>query len=130
LNHSLNLLIKFFLTSLILYVVMGFIYRVDNVSILLTSMLLTVTGYISDLLLVPRLGNVFTTLSDFLLSFTLIWLIGTYTFDTGIGPQLYKNQIVPLLQISTMASILYSVIEWFYHRWLLKRMNWPEVFSK
>lgn len=109
---------------------MGFIYRVDNVSILLTSMLLTVTGYISDLLLVPRLGNVFTTLSDFLLSFTLIWLIGTYTFDTGIGPQLYKNQIVPLLQISTMASILYSVIEWFYHRWLLKRMNWPEVFSK
>lgn len=129
-SHSFNLLIKFSLTSLVLYIVMGFVYRVDTISILLTSLLLTISGYISDVYLVPRIGNVFTTISDFLLAFIVVWLVGTYVFDNGIGPQLYKSQIVPLLQIATLSSVTYSIVEWFYHKWLLKRMNLPEVYSK
>lgn len=109
---------------------MGFAYRIDTLSILITSLLLTISGYIADYFLVPRIGNVFTTISDFLLAFIVVWLVGTYVFDKGIGTHLYKNQIVPLLPISTLSAVGYCIVDWFYHKWLLKRLNMPEVYSK
>jgi hypothetical protein len=130
LNHVMHLIIKFLLTSMILYAILGFIYGIDSSTVLLTSVILTLIGYFGDLFLLPRMGNVFTTVSDLILSFIVVWALGTWLFDRDIGTQDYQTNLVPLFQISLVIAIVYTVVDWFYHRWLFKYMGRKEVFSR
>ncbi|AUS09858.1 hypothetical protein C1X05_14200 [Laceyella sacchari] len=127
-SHPFQLLVKFIYTSLILYLILSFAYHVPTAWILLTSIALTLSGYAMDVYLLPRIGNLFSTLSDLFVSFTLVWLIGTYTFDSDIGLQLYKLQNIPLFQLSLTVSIIYSAIEWFFHRWIHRLSGKEEIF--
>jgi UDP-N-acetylmuramyl pentapeptide phosphotransferase/UDP-N-acetylglucosamine-1-phosphate transferase len=129
-NHAFHLFIKFLLTSFILYGILGFVHGVDYTVILFTSVVLALIGYIGDLFLLPRLGNVLTTLSDFLIAFLIVWGIGTYLFDYDIGTQNYKANLVPLFEISLTIGIFYAVVDWFYHRWLFKFLGKKEVFPR
>ncbi|MBA4543340.1 MULTISPECIES: DUF2512 family protein [Thermoactinomyces] len=129
-NHVMHLIIKFLLTSMILYAILGFIYGIDSSTVLLTSVILTLIGYFGDLFLLPRMGNVFTTVSDLILSFIVVWALGTWLFDRDIGTQDYQTNLVPLFQISLVIAIVYTVVDWFYHRWLFKYMGRKEVFSR
>ncbi|MGA9172995.1 MAG: DUF2512 family protein [Thermoactinomyces sp.] len=129
-NHALHLIVKFLLNSVILYAILGFIYGIDYSTVLLTSVILTLVGYFGDLFLLPRMGNIFTTLSDFIIAFIVVWAIGTYLFDTDIGTQNYRDNLVPLFQISLVIAIVYTAVDWFYHRWLFKYMGRKEVFSR
>lgn len=129
-NHTYHLFIKFIYVTFLLYITLGVIYEIDYKSILFVSIVLTLTGYIGDFFLLPRMGNVFTTISDTLLSFTIVWLIGTYFFDFDIGTKNFKVNQVPLFQISLTVGILYTIIEWFYHRWFFKFLGKKEVFPE
>jgi UDP-N-acetylmuramyl pentapeptide phosphotransferase/UDP-N-acetylglucosamine-1-phosphate transferase len=106
------------------------VHGVDYTVILFTSVVLALIGYIGDLFLLPRLGNVLTTLSDFLIAFLIVWGIGTYLFDYDIGTQNYKANLVPLFEISLTIGIFYAVVDWFYHRWLFKFLGKKEVFPR
>lgn len=129
-NHTYQVLIKFLYVTFILYIILGVIYDVDYSSILFVSITLTLIGYAGDLLLLPRIGNLFTTLSDTVLSYLIVWFIGTYFFDIDIGLQNYKANHVPLFQISLAVSLVYSVVEWFYHRWFFKILGKKEVLDR
>ncbi|QBK13274.1 DUF2512 family protein [Thermoactinomyces vulgaris] len=128
LNHTYHLIIKFIYVTLLLYLTLGLIYDIDYKSILFVSIVLALAGYLGDFFLLPKMGNMFTTLSDALLSFLIVWFIGTYFFDMDIGTKNFKINQVPLFQISLTAGILYAVIEWFYHRWFFKFLGKKEVF--
>ncbi|MFC7442568.1 DUF2512 family protein [Laceyella putida] len=127
-SHPFQLLIKFIYTSLILYLILGYAYHVPTNWVLFTSIVLTLLGYAMDVFFLHRLGNLFSTLSDLLVSFTVVWLIGTYAFDSDIGIQLYKLQQVPLFQLSLTISVIYSAIEWFFHRWIHRQSGRKELF--
>ncbi len=129
-NHTYQVLLKFLYVTFILYIILGVIFGVDYSSILFVSIALSLIGYASDLLLLPRIGNLFTTLSDTFLSYLIVWFIGTYFFDIDIGLQNYKVNHVPLFQISLAVSLAYSVVEWFYHRWFFKILEKKEVLDR
>jgi hypothetical protein len=129
-NHAFHLIAKFILTGLILYLVLGFGYGVDYTSILLTSIALAVSGYVLDVWLMPRMGNVFASLTDLILSFSVVWLFGTYLFDSDIGTQVYKANTMPLFQASLVVSVIFTAVEWFYHKWLLRQMHRDEFFAR
>jgi uncharacterized membrane protein YvlD (DUF360 family) len=121
-SHSVQFLGKFLINSLLLYLVLSFLEGVSTTTVLLLSIILTAIGYLLDIYLLPRIGNLFSVLTDLLLVFTVVWLAGTYWFDTDIGTQNYKLNAVPLFGISLLAAVVLSAAEWFYHRWLLKAM--------
>ncbi|SEN21127.1 DUF2512 family protein [Lihuaxuella thermophila] len=126
-RHTSALLIKFLLTGITLYLILGLFYRVSYTDVLLTTVVLTIAGYLADVYLLPRIGNVFSTLTDLLLSFTVIWLIGTYFFDTDIGTYYYKRDAMPLFEASTIGAIAISVAEWFFHRYLQRDTDVKET---
>ncbi len=126
-KHTYALFIKFLLTGITLYLILGLFYRVSYANILLTTVVLTVAGYLVDVFLMPRIGNLFATLSDLLLSFSIIWLIGTYFFDTDIGTYYFKRDEMPLFGASTVAAIAITVVEWFFHRYLRRQIHAEEA---
>ncbi|WP_124728225.1 DUF2512 family protein [Staphylospora marina] len=128
-NHVFHLFAKFIVTGLVMYGVLGFLYGVAPGHVLLVTVLLVILGYLSDVFLMPRMGNVFASLTDFLICFTLVWLLGTYLFDPDIGPQLYKANRMPLFQAALVSAAVFTVIEWFYHKWFRRQMGRDEFFA-
>lgn len=121
-KHGTPLLIKFIFVSAILYLTLGFIYQVSAPNILLTSIVVTILGYLGDLYMMPRIGNWMATFADLITYFFVIWFIGTYLFDTDIGTYNFKQQTLPLFAASSVAATLLAIGEWFYHRYLLQNV--------
>lgn len=126
-KHTYALFIKFLLTGITLYLILGLFYRVSYANILLTTVVLTIAGYLVDVFLLPRIGNLFSTLTDLVLSFSVIWLIGTYFFDTDIGTYYFKRDAMPLFGASTIGAFAITAVEWFFHRYLKRDIDVKEA---
>ncbi|RLL47720.1 DUF2512 family protein [Oceanobacillus piezotolerans] len=76
-------IIKLVMTTIVLWLVLTLISEVSLGSIILTSIILTIVGFIGDVFIFPRIGNVLTSILDFILIFVVLWLPGRVLFNSG-----------------------------------------------
>lgn len=122
LKSSRALTIKFFFVTTILFGIAGMGFGWWPFNIIVTSLFLTGTTYfLVDSVIFPLLGNFGATLTDFALSFIIIWSMGTI-LSTG-GP-------IPLLATPLGCAVAFAVAEWFFHRHIMTRVSDPQTRNK
>ena len=109
-------LIKFIMTTAVIWIVLGY-YGADILDIFITSIALTVLGFVGDIFLMPRIGNMLATVGDFILAFAVVWLIGIYLFDPT----------VPVGRAAFIISILLIVGEMYLHQYIKMHILEPRI---
>ncbi|MEI4770651.1 YndM family protein [Psychrobacillus sp. FJAT-51614] len=103
-----SFIIKLIMTTAVLWVVLGLFFGVDLSEILITSVVLTVIGYVADRFILPRIGNVLAIIGDFVLAFAVIWLLGYYLYDEPIA----------LGTATFISTLILGFCEMYFHRYL------------
>lgn len=103
-----SILIKFVMTLAILWIVLSWFYGVSFTDILILSLIITGVGYLADLFILPRAGNVFSSALDFGLALLIVWFFGSYLFDRP----------VPLATAALISAIALTIGEMFFHRYM------------
>ncbi len=120
-RHSIAIAIKFALTAVSLYFVLGLFYGVPFIHILSMSILLTAIGYLTDFFILPRVGNLSALFTDMGVSFAIIASYLLYFLSVHF----------PVTTSSIYATIVISAGEWFFHRYMRKTMfrDQPEAIK-
>lgn len=120
-DHVKALVIKFVMIALVLGVVVTGIFDGEFEDTLLISLILTILAYVlGDLMIFRKAGNdhdrnsdqvkrnTIATISDFVLSFLVIWLVGKslFTDDSDV------------LTAAVISALIIAVGEWFFHKYL------------
>ncbi|MFP7733301.1 YndM family protein [Priestia aryabhattai] len=120
-KHLKALIIKFVMSALVLGIVLTVIYNYDFSDSILISLVLTVVAYALGDLLVYRNAaddsdskkrNIVATISDLILSFLVIWIMGTSLF----------GNTSTIIQGSVVSAIVITLGEWFFHNYLDKHV--------
>lgn len=102
------LLIKFILTTGVLWVILGAVFEVSFADILITSLVLTGASFIiGDLYILPKIGNVGAAMVDFILALTGVWALGSFLFEGPI-------QLVPASLLSAIGIALGEILVHWY----------------
>lgn len=120
-EHIKALLIKFIMIAVVLGIVLTGIYDGEFGDTLLISIVLTIAAYIlGDLLVFRKTGddhernadhvkrNTIATISDAVLAFLVVWLMGRTLFTDGGD----------VLQAAFLSAIIIAAGEWFFHKYL------------
>lgn len=114
--HIRSFVIKLIMTTAVLWVVLGLFFGVDITEILITSVVLTVVGFIGDEFILPRIGNVLAAIGDFVLAFAVIWLLGYNLYDEPIA----------LGTAAFISALILGVGEMYFHRYMQMNIFEPE----
>lgn len=112
-KHIEAILIKFAMTFSVLFVILGLMYGVQVFVIFILSAVITVIGFVGDLLLYPRTSNKIATSGDLVLTFLVVWLLGEWLID---------NPDFSLLMAAFSSALLMAAGEWFFHLYMKKRV--------
>ncbi|WP_210364340.1 YndM family protein [Bacillus sp. REN3] len=108
-EHVKALLIKGIMTLAILFLVLGLEYDAGAGDLLLITLVLGAVSYLAgDLFILPRTSNRTATLSDFVLSFLVVW---------GMGLMLF-GQTDNLMAGALFTAFLIAGGEWFFHSYM------------
>lgn len=104
-----NILLKLFLNGVV--AVPGLLWSGTTLLFaLIASLFLTLASYVlGDLAILPRTNNTFASLSDFILSFSLLWVACTIFYQPYLLSGLF------------FTAFAISVVEFFFHAYLQKR---------
>ncbi|GAA0463791.1 YndM family protein [Alkalibacillus silvisoli] len=104
-NHFKLILTKAIASLILLYVILGFGYEVTFANVLLITLVLGAISYIvGDLFILLRTNNTIATISDFFLSFIVIYAMLSFIMPGGA-----------VFQASLIAAIGVTVFELFFH---------------
>ncbi|GAE92867.1 integral membrane protein [Gracilibacillus boraciitolerans JCM 21714] len=108
-KHVKALLIKFVVTLVLLYIILGVMYEMTFGEVFLLSVILGVISYLigGDMLILPKTNNTVATIADF----GIAWII-IYWFADGM------TRIDNLFAASLIGAIAVGVCEIFFHRYL------------
>ncbi|MER2261728.1 MAG: DUF2512 family protein [Psychrobacillus sp.] len=109
-------LIKFIMTTAVVWIVLGY-YGVEIMDIFITSIALTVLGFVGDIFLMPKIGNMLATAGDFILALAVVWLIGIYLFDPS----------VPVGRAAFIISLVLIIGEMFLHQYIKLHIFEPRI---
>ena len=84
-KHPTALLIKFFLVTGVLWVMLGIFFDVSFWNVITLSVILTLVSFFGDVYILPRIGTILGVIGDFALALLLIWMIGAYFFTDSIN---------------------------------------------
>jgi len=101
-------LIKWIMVLAVLWIVLGWFFGVSFTDILITSVVLTVIGYVGDAFILPRVGNVFAAITDFVLAYAVVWMMGNMLIEEPIA----------LGTASFISALIITVGELFFHRFM------------
>ena len=104
------------MTTAVIWIVLGY-YGVELLNIFITSIALTVLGFIGDIFLMPKIGNMLATFGDFILALAVVWLIGTYLFDPS----------VPAGRAAFIISLILIIGEMYLHQYIKLHIFEPRV---
>ena len=107
------LLIKFAMIFSVLFVILGLAFGVELFEIFILSLIITVLGFVGDLIIYPKTSNRVATGGDFVIVFLLVWLLGMW---------LIENLDFSLLLAAFFSAALVAAGEWFFHIYLTKRV--------
>lgn len=116
-KHIMALLIKFAMIAVVLSIVLGIMTDLSFVNILTLSVSITVIAYvIGDLLILSIANNTVTTILDVGIAFLAIYL-----YNILINVDLISGWD------ALVAAIVIGVGEWFFHRYVARRVLDKEV---
>lgn len=107
------LLIKFAMIFSVLFVILGLAYGVELFEIFILSLIITVLGFVGDLIIYPKTSNKVATGGDFVAVFLLVWLLGMW---------LIENPDFSLVMAALFSAVVVAAGEWFFHIYLTKRV--------
>lgn len=112
-KHVKALGIKWIIIVTIMFSLFGIFHNVSLASLLFMSIIVTGASYVlGDLLLLPRIGNVFATLADFGLSFVLFGLLSIVLIETTF----------PITLASLAAAFFTTSIEPLFHAYMQEKV--------
>ncbi|SES30858.1 Protein of unknown function [Psychrobacillus sp. OK032] len=115
--HVKAFLMKFVLTTAVLWVILGLFFDVNFTDVLITSVVITVVGFIGDLFVLPRIGNVLAAITDFVLAMVVVWVLGSNIFEVPI----------PLGTASFVSALALMMEELFFHRYMASHIFEPKI---
>ena len=107
------IIMKFAMVFAVLFVILGIAYGVEVFDIFLISLVVTIIGFIGDMLIYPRTSNKIATAGDLVLVFILVWLLGMLWIE---------NPESSLVMPAVYSAVVIAIGEWFYHIYLTKRL--------
>jgi Protein of unknown function (DUF2512) len=120
-KHVKALVIKFIMILAVLWIVFTLMFDAGFGDTLLISVILTVAAYlIGDLLILSRAGdrskpdgdytkrNAVATISDAILTFLVLWVLG----------ELLLNSDINVILASLISTVAIGVGEWFFHHYV------------
>ncbi|WP_033542569.1 DUF2512 family protein [Planococcus sp. CAU13] len=107
------LLMKFAMVFSVLFVILGLTYGVEVFDIFIISLIITVIGFVGDLVIYPKTSNKVATGGDFVLVFLLVWLLGMW---------LIENPDFSIVMAALFTAVVVAAGEWFFHIYLTKRV--------
>ena len=111
-NHVEGFLIKFAGTLVILYLILGYAFRITFLEVLLlTTVLVGLSYWLGDLFILSRTNNVFAAIVDFVVAWGVIYLF--IRMMTPVG-----NVLNP----SLLATTLIIMFEVFFHRYMIRNV--------
>lgn len=110
------LLIKFLITLLSLWIVLGFIYGVSFSPIFLISMIVTVVTFIGDVLILPRISQSAAIFTDLLLYWAVLWISSAAIIEGMIG----------FGSASFLSAVVLTLTEIYFHRYMLDDVIRPK----
>lgn len=110
--HFINLIAKWALAFLILFVVSLFFAGFNLTNMLVLSSMVAVISYVlGDLFVLPKTGNLMATIGDFGLAFLILWALAMI--------------FAPLITIGALlvATVGIAVSEFFFHIYMENRLR-------
>ncbi|WP_047982220.1 YndM family protein [Ornithinibacillus contaminans] len=107
-NYVTSFILKFIMTTVILWIILGLFYDVSFLNILLTSIILSVISYIADVYILPYVSNFWATIADFGLAFAGIWIIAEFFYAANDS----------FADAALISAIFIAVGEYFFHRYM------------
>lgn len=104
-------LIKFVMSTAILWFILGLFSGTPFDAILTTSLILTAISFIGDIFILPNIGSFTAIIADFALAFVTIWAIGEFVFYETFGGI-----------AAFFSAFLIAIGEIFYHRYIKKQV--------
>ena len=120
-NHVKALIIKFVMVTVVLAIALTVVYDVSIGDMLLTSAAVTVLAYLAgDLVIFKKTadstdegkGNMIATVSDLVLAYFVIWIMGFALFGGGDNFGF----------VSFAAALVIAAGEWFFHPYLYRNV--------
>lgn len=102
--------IKLALTLGMLLLVLGLLYEASIIDIIIIGLVLTLVAFLGDMFILPKVGNIIAALTDTVLAFLVIWLLGSYLFESGSS--------ISILSAAFLSSLFIGAGELYYHRYL------------
>jgi uncharacterized membrane protein len=117
-KHVINLMIKFLMVSLVLFITLNYLTDLSLGQILFVSILVTIPAYfIGDIFILRRTNNTIATIADIGLTFVILYL-ANYFIDNTLN---YVNNIGDISMMDALiASIFVGVGEWFFHKYVIR----------
>jgi hypothetical protein len=107
--------IKFVLTALFLYLVLGLVAGESAMAVFWTSVVVTLVNYsLIDVIVLPSAGRATALVCDFVISYLVVWITGRMLFHQFIHLDL--SALLASLAITAMEGILFD-------RYLHKRLK-------
>ncbi|WP_249872050.1 YndM family protein [Oceanobacillus saliphilus] len=108
-KHTGPLAIKFLMTTAILWIVLGLFFDMSFGNIITTSLIVTLLGYLGDLFIMPRVGNVFASIADFVFFWAAVWIVANTIIQTPI---------IALGTAAFISAVLLTIGEAIFHKYL------------
>ncbi|MBU5594145.1 YndM family protein [Amphibacillus sp. MSJ-3] len=114
-EHIKLLSIKFVTTFILLYLILGIGYGMSFGQTLAISLPCFATYYIGDILILERTNNFIATITDFLIHFTVIYLlINIMNFGGDV------------LMATFLSSLVIAIYEAFFHLYVAEDLNYDD----
>ncbi|MFC3418403.1 YndM family protein [Salinicoccus hispanicus] len=112
-EHVKAMLIKVVMTLAVLWIVLGAFYGMDFWPMILgTTVVLGILSYFAgDMGILPAAGNMMATISDLVLTFLVVWLMGLWLTDLSGGE---------VAVAAIISAVVIAVGEYLFHIYLLK----------
>lgn len=114
-EHVKLLSIKFVATFILLYLILGIGYGMAFGQILMISLLSFATYYIGDILILERTNNLTATIADFVINFTLIYVL--------MSMMAFAGDMLMATFLSTLAITIYEI---FFHLYVAEDLSYDE----
>ncbi|MGD6801767.1 YndM family protein [Rossellomorea aquimaris] len=113
-KHLKVLIVKFAASLIVFWISLDLFFEATLVDIFSFSLLITVISYfVGDQLLLPRIGKMNAVITDFFLTYLVVWIFGGILFDSYL--QVAWGSII--------SALLIAASEVFVHSFIIKNIS-------
>ncbi|QTN00242.1 DUF2512 family protein [Sediminibacillus dalangtanensis] len=112
-EHVRALVIKFAVTGIVLYSILGIFYTATVGDIFIITLLVTGVAYLlGDLFILPRFGNLTASIADFGLAFAAVWILSAFFIGTDVS----------VVNAALFSALFIAAAEVIFHMYMQNRV--------